>query len=425
MEYNLEKKKKTFIFISVFLVILNSMLAGIGIYGYRTSPPLFVAAIIFTALTIKLYRKEKIVGNLPKCITVLFIIMGISYGLWGVVYFVPTYVLCGYAFLIQLPLFYMCANRDDIKYLVICYSKAYVILSAIVFFICLMIAPLTGGQYCGVFNNPNLLGHVLSSVAMCIFFLFETEIHLRYRIALLSLFGLLVAFTLFSRSRTTLLAIICVTAVYCVYLVITKKGLLKRVAAFLFAIIIIVPLTSMFFQKVTPKICQLTGIEVDMSRYNLQWELAAAYEKYLKGLNKDGSFTSGRVQIWRDFISKIELKGHEIDVLVVDYSGGSFSVNAHNTFIQVAYQSGALAGIAFICIIVILGIFVLRNMCINKITVYDLFAVGCIANVLPYLLLANVVFPYTSYSMLPVWIIVMPYYFVKYRKGDKVCNLET
>lgn len=284
--------------------------------------------------------------------------------------------------------------------------------------------PLSGEQYCGIFNNPNLLGQFVSSAAICVIYLYEKEERQKIRIPLLMLFGMLFALTIFSRSRTTLLAFACVAVVYLIYILITKSGLMKRMVAFLLAVMIMLPVSYGVLGVVTPAICELTGIEIDM-RYSLQDELEATYDRYMKGLNNEASFTSGRSQIWCDFIEDTGLKGHKSDVLEVKYSGGTYTVNSHNTFIQVAYQSGIISGLAFVLVFGAACIYILRIILKKSFNKEDLFAAGCVANSVPYLLLANVLGPYAAYSMLPFWLITIPYYFIKQcEKGDKICNSE-
>ena len=419
MEQNFEKKERYLLMAGTFLIVANCFAGALGGYGNRTSPPMFVAALILTVITFRFYLKDKIVGRLPLYVSIPLIIMGLSFCLWGVVYFVPTYILFGYTFLILLPLFYVCVKKESMKLITLYFSRSYVIVSAAVIAVCLLAAPLTGGQYYGVFNNPNLLGQFLSSAAVFTIYLYEVEDSRKARIFMLALFGMLVAFTLFSRSRTTLLAFACIAVAYALYCLITRTELLKRVLAFVLAMVIMVPLAFGCFNIVTPKVCDITGIDIDMYSNGLEEELTDAYNRYLKGIADEGSFFSGRTNIWADFMADMGFKGHKEDALTVKYSGGEFSVNAHNTVLQVGYQSGFLSGIAFLILYIVIGISALRRILNKKATKEDLFAAACAANTLPYVVLASVVGPLTTFMMLPLWLIAVPDFFVTYKKGEE------
>lgn len=401
----------------MFIIVANSVFAGLGLYGYRTSPPMFVAALILTILSFKFYFKDRIVGTLPNLIKIPMIIIGVSYGVFGIAYFVPTYILCGYAFLIQLPIFYCAVKRDYLKEMMITFTKAYVIIATLVLIACMLFAPLTDGQYYGIYNNPNLFGQFLSPIAISAIYWYEISEVKRTRIIMLVIFGLSLAFTLFSKSRTTLLAFACIAVVYFIYIIITKKKFVKRFAAFAIAILVMVPATFGTLYSITPVVCSLTGIEVNMQERSLEDELLGAYSRYTKGLKDDGnSFTSGRTEIWKDFLRDTGLKGHKVDALIVEYSGGSYSVNSHNTFIQVAYQSGIISGIAFLLMFGAICIYIVRKALKKTVSQEDLFAAGCLANALPYLMLANVIGPYATFATVPFWLMMIPYYSVKYKE---------
>lgn len=415
MSFELDKKVKQLINISVFLVVLNCFASNLGLYQYRTSPALLVSAGILTFLAIKTYYIEKCLERMPYYILVPICLMGIAYGLAGLVFVVPTYVLDGYIFALQLPLLYVCLKKGHMKEIIKAYCNAYLILSALALLVCMLLSPLTGEQYQGIFNNPNLLGEYLSGIAMCVIYMYEEETIPKKRIVYLLIFGLSVAFTIFSRSRTTMLAYALLAVVYLIYILKTKGHLWKRLIAFLLAIIIAVPGTYFILSQLTPVISDTTGIVLGTGGVvsdsdSLSEEIENTADRLFKGVNDGSSFSSGRVEIWQTYLKNLSLKGHAPGLLTFYYYGEYHQANAHNSFLHVAYQSGLLSGIAFIFIFGIMCIHTLKHLAKKNYSNESLFAMCVLANALPYILLSNAVGPYTAFSLLAYWIVVIPYY---------------
>lgn len=420
--FNLKKNTTAVLSISMFLVVLNCFVSSLGLYNNRTSPPLFVASLILTGLFIMLYIKNHSVIKLPCYVTIPIIFIGIAYGIAGVFYFVPTYIMLGYIFALQLPLLYTAIKDDYYGELIASYCKSYVVFSVLIFVACFISAPLTGEQYQGIFNNPNLMGEFLSALVVALLFLYENETKKNSKVLILILFGISVAFTLFTRSRTTMLAYALIAISYFIYIFIKRIDLKRCIVSYILAIVIFVPITFVILNNVTHSICEITGITITSESFvddtenekpannNIKDELEATKNRLFKGLTDGNSFSSGRVQIWYTYLTNLTLKGHEPDRLIINYGGQELQANSHNAFLHVSYQSGIISGFAYVFIYC--TVFVLAFNRVRKKNLSDeiLFSMCILANSIPYIILSNTLGPYTSFSILAFWVIVVPFY---------------
>ena len=180
--------------------------------------------------------------------------------------------------------------------------------------------------------------------------------------------------------------------------------------------------------KVTPLICKQTGITFDTKEQksevaaagDLSSEVKKSYSRMFKGISGNGSFTSGRSEIWGTYLNEVSVRGHARDYLPVLYRDKIIKANSHNTFIQVAYQAGVVAGICFLIFIMYTWIMSIKYIFKGRLDPYRLVAIAGIWNAIPYLLLSNNLGPYSSFTMTVVWVICVPIlYSISNRLGKK------
>ena len=186
-------------------------------------------------------------------------------------------------------------------------------------------------------------------------------------------------------------------------------------------------------EKVNPLICKQTGITFDTKEQksevaaagDLSSEVKKSYSRMFKGISGNGSFTSGRSEIWGTYLNEVSVRGHAPDYLPVLYRDKIIKANSHNTFIQVAYQAGVVAGICFLIFIMYTWIMSIKYIFKGRLDPYRLVAIAGIWNAIPYLLLSNNLGPYSSFTMTVVWVICVPIlYSISNRLGKRMSSME-
>lgn len=428
--FYLEKKEDWTIKAGIALMVVSNFASNLGLYGGRTSPAILIECLILTAITVVLYRNHIIRNRIPVFLLVILWGIGVSFAISGIVYRVPTYLIDAIIFIFQFPFFLACIRLKDLETVVKSFSWSYAICFCICFCISVVISPLTGGQYYGIFNNPNLFGESLTMTVLCIIFLIEQctlSYKKKHRVFLLVLFGIAVALIVFTRSRTSVLSLGLISLVYLIYLIRHKNEIVKRILILVIAVAVLLPASYGMLMKVTPLICEHTGVTFDTKEQSsevatagdLSSEVKKSYSRMFKGLSGNSSFTSGRSEIWATYLSEVSFCGHAPDYLEIVYHGKIIKANSHNTFIQVTYQAGCIAGILFFVFIIGIWVISIRILFKEKLDFYYFFAIACIWNAIPYLLLSNNLGPYSSFTMTSFWIISVPVVCFKFNRLKK------
>ena len=428
--FYLEQKEEWVLKAGIALMVVSNFISNLGLYGGRTSPAILVECCILTIVTVVLYRNHKISNKIPLFLLIVLWGIGVSFAISGLIYKVPTYLIDAIIFILQLPFFWACVRLKDIENTVKSFSWSYALCFFICFCISALVSPLTGGQYYGIFNNPNLFGECLTMAVLCIVFLIEqSEFNNKKKVIFLfALFGIAVALIIFTRSRTSILSLALILLVYFIYLLRHKNEILKKICILAVAVIVLLSASYGMLMKVTPLICKQTGITFDTKEQksevaaagDLSSEVKKSYSRMFKGISGNGSFTSGRSEIWGTYLNEVSVRGHAPDYLPVLYRDKIIKANSHNTFIQVAYQAGVVAGICFLIFIMYTWIMSIKYIFKRRLDPYRLVAIAGIWNAIPYLLLSNNLGPYSSFTMTVVWVICVPIlYSISNRLGKK------
>ncbi len=216
--------------ICIILLVFNCFFSNLGLYNYRTSPALFVSICLLILFI--LYNKKcfiiKELSTSMKIVIILMQIIGTSYAINGVIYKVPTYILLFILFSIILPIYFIEANMIKLNKVIDIYTKANIISFLIFTFAVFLFSPINQEQYAGIFNNPNLLGEYISVVIMSLIFQFEKIKNNKYKSGILILFGISVAFMIFSMSRTTLVSVVFIGIIYLIFNIRNKLNIKKK-----------------------------------------------------------------------------------------------------------------------------------------------------------------------------------------------------
>lgn len=420
--------KKDEIYLTAFtgLFVINLFLSNLGIYGGRTSPALLLSSailLVFSCLMVGLRQKGT---RFPVKRWIPFIGIGILFFIYGIKFKVPTYIVYAFIFLFQMPVFIFSIDREILTRIILSFSKWFVLLYSLYIAASFLISPLEKGQYCGIFTNPNLWGECTVTAILVILYLFDKTDKLKFKTCLALLFGISVANVLLSRSRTTLVVVIAVIIVYIVYIIRIKKyAFNKKAALYLLAIALLgILLTYVILINITPYTAKAIGIEIGKEDLSDGFEesISGTYGRYLKGINDDGSISSGRVEIWKTYIPQLSISGHDaVDLPIEGHFEKGFKTNAHNTFIQIGYQGGIPALVLFVAQFIIMGIFYLRKLFGKEVSMENYLLIASFGQAIVYMMLANPFGPYSSFSLIIYWMYILPTYMLQ---DEEPCHVK-
>lgn len=226
--------------------------------------------------------------------------------------------------------------------------------------------PIDESQYGGLFINPNGLGQWIAFAMPLVLFLYDNELKPKIKKLYFCEIILIILLTYFSKSRTSIIAILLMLCVYCALSLKDKKMCLKKSiksAASFSAYLVVILILTMGINRLTTSFVDYCDIDVyylyrsgDSSASN-NTEIkpiinnASVIERF-EGKDKTGStandYSSGRLGIWETALSKLNLKGHPSREHIVSDRNGDVGANAHNTVIQYAYDNGIITGVAFL-----------------------------------------------------------------------------
>lgn len=419
-----KNREDLYITVLIGLFTLNLFLSNLGLYGGRTSPSLLAGSISLLLLSVLMIKNRKMGLKFPAKRWIPFIVIGILFLIYGIQFRVPTYILYAFIFLFQMPLFIFSIDRKILSKIMLNFSKWFVLFYGLYVVASFLISPLEAGQYCGVFTNPNLWGECAAAAILVILYLMEKTSNVKFKFYLFALFGIAIANVIFSRSRTTLITVIGIIFVYAVYLVRVKAVDKKKIGCFIAAMALGVSITYGILAHITPYTADAIGIEIgemDLSG-GFEKSLSATYERYMKGINNEGSLSSGRFEIWKTYIPELSIFGHDpADLPIKGYFDQGFETNAHNTFIQIGYQSGIPALILFAFQFIVMGIYYLKKMFGKEFGSEDYLLVAAFAQAIIYMMLSNSFGPYSSFSVLSYWMFILPSYMIR---DEEPCSVE-
>lgn len=329
----------------------------------------------------------EIKANKLACLFV--ILLGIGFLLSGIKLNVIGYIAYFIAFGMVLPWLYI----RNVNYTLVITSlvSATIYLNVLFIIISFLIAPLNQGlQYEACVGNANSLGLIISFFTICnicfIFYVLDSSKHRKIICKINLIFN--GVFLLLSESRTAFLAV-----VFCILVLlldIIKKGkatikkiVLSGVLLFL-TIFISFNASVMWLTHVTPLL--LDGIEdyIGVSLFEDE-ELESGspngqitsnetsrfehfMKKMTKGLGSTGRFSSGRAEIWINFISELNIIGHSSETLIIETNiDGTMERDAHNSTLQIWYSAGLFTGFVFFSITILMIKYVARCVLGNKV----------------------------------------------------------
>lgn len=362
------------------------------------------------------YRELFLVNTPLLCLAVLFSVkeelkpvkwrMSLMTGwiLCGLIIMLPlpdmagrgTFIMFGGMMAFIFPAFYFVwNNRGDYQSL---YKSAAIatVLTTLVFFVkCFLEAPIVlGAAYEGITDNSNTIGIASIGGAIAALALIAAEDG-KLKYLYMILFGFFISFTWISGSRASLLAILLAGVAFAIVLIrknasFGPKGIFKS-----FADLLIIAIVAALM---------LTGIKAVMTRdepivHNAKLEAAVEREleaeakarkesleagiiseytynrlneiangtydpdkyaegegditdKFTKGDGKVENLSSGRMSTWRYYYHHLGIMGHSRANGDPYIKERGLTAAAHNTYLEISYRSGIIAGLLYAAIAV-------------------------------------------------------------------------
>lgn len=289
-------------------------------------------------------------------------------------------------------LFLVWINRKDYYQLFFEVAKSANIALLVLIVGSLLFIPVTESQYRGITLNPNGLGQWISFGLPMIFYLYEIErrnarrgIRLLYAFEIVCIYYLCYA----SISRTALISIAAMTCVYGAWYVYSRRHErlivhLKKALAFVvvaaasLALIIGVnsviarniPIGNKYVAMQNKSVMSIGGdIELDKQSQNTSDVMKHQFEHFderLSGQDKGDSsanaYSSGRIGIWKQTISMLNIQGHPSREHIITARNGDVGSNVHNTVLQFAYDNGIITGVLFACLMIVSAFILIRRI---------------------------------------------------------------
>lgn len=356
------------------LLQCSLMLIGICAYMYSSLLPINVHLLI-----------KCIIGVLIMAAIILFSIdreikpvkvNPIIVGLWGMIAVFQLiggivtsveYLPMGCVWLIGFPiLFLVWNNRKDYEVLFKGIYKGC-LYSAMFCMVCSMIfIPINSSGYAGVFRGINAIStHASAIFGIILLKILTTKLKNVYVDFVVGC--MLMSFAFFSHSRSIALIVIGVVIVALfVSIVILKvqiKDILKKSAILILGSI----LTTFLVFQINSVSTQI--FKQDSSQKANMESVMDGYVSRMEGKDKAGqgidNYSSGRIGIWKEAISKFKVFGNPSRDHIVTERNGDVKNNTHNQFIQVFYNNGIIAGILF-CVMVIISFVIVFKRCFKE-----------------------------------------------------------
>ncbi len=365
----------------IFFIIVVGLIVDVSISVDYQIKMLFLS-IVFIAVLFFSYDKnfKNKITRFKIILILLFISLGICFLFNGIILKSNGYILYSMIYILIIPCFLIIKINWE------CNIKAFIsgvyVSNWLFVIVSFIIAPInrTPGGYTSLVGNQNYLSALLSVFFICllIYNYINKGIFCKILIAVNLLFLIL------TQSRTGILVCSISFVIYILYLykrkVLNKKDIVHSLVVFILAILaslavfyFITPNTYSYFEKNFSTVIKNINYVDD---YDIKFS-DSFLEKMGKGiLNSKGRLTSGRSEIWNEYIKHIEFKGHKKETIEVYDNGIIQERDAHNSILQISYSGGILAGVILSLIFLLFFVFSIKNLInIRRINIFNIFII--------------------------------------------------
>ena len=258
-------------------------------------------------------------------------------------------------------------------------AKSSFLIGVVLIVVTLLFAPMgedtaVSGRYCGLTTNPNILAMLLMvSLSGTLFLLRpKTKAALFYVVVV----GIHMGLMMLTDSRGGIIVGVMEIAAWAVLSIrreYQNSGMkfVAIVIAFVIGIAACVPVTSVIVNR---------GRESEITVADTQADVTETENKSNDRFSSEGkdlnTFTSGRIEIWKWYISRFTIFGNDCTEHKVQIDGTSGSTSyAHNTYIEIAYRYGIPAGVSYVFFMCALIVYLIRAALIRGKSSYVLIVV--------------------------------------------------
>lgn len=365
------------------LLTISFMLISICAYCYMILP-IYVhllwkcvigAFLMLLILVFSIDRKLQLV-KWNKGIVSLWVIFGLFRFLSGFTASIEYFPLAC-IWLIGFPfIFFVWNNRKDYYALFHHLYKGFLYPTMAFFVLSIVFAPIGEQAYTGIAGNANAVGLHISAIFPLVFsvFLLEKNAGKKVKIINMICLWLSISFAFYSRGRTITLVIVGVVVVgFLASFLCLKDRLLhivkKMAVLFIGSIVTIVLciLVNGFFTSILPNYSYEAAANQESASVD---DAVSGFLNRVEGKDKAApglnNYSSGRIGIWMEAINNLNFKGNPSRNHIVTDRNGDVGNNAHNVFIQFAYDNGIVAGVCFLLLIIFSTITTIRGCFFSK-----------------------------------------------------------
>ena len=369
------EKTKDRIFVACgFMIFFMTFISGSQYFSFR-----YLYTFVFDCLMLGIM----ILCSLPqdmkpivfdKKLLIPGFIFGLSELISGLlldIYYLSHAILC----LMVYPVIYMVWNNTDVTHIFGLLLKISKLSFLFYFLVHFLFYPIEHRKYGGFIGNTNYNAFFLTLFACCFFLeLLIGKKNKRDYIFLLICYGLNGALLYCTNSRTGLLVVLLAHGLSIILLlIIFKKSFwklyAKRIIVLLVSVLLFTPITIFIFQ--IPKfLIQQINLQVNEdveSTVELPFSAFAnavinIQDTWAEKTSTEGKdiirISTGRIDIWKGYLSQLRLVGHAKSDTFTTVTEGVEHINGstHMVILQYAYQFGILAGLSFLGINLIAGI---------------------------------------------------------------------
>ena len=266
-------------------------------------------------------------------------------------------------------LYFVWADRKDVEILYIIVCKATLLAFFIYFTYNLILSPLTEDTaYYGIAINPNSNGFIGLAGIISALYLICAE-RAKWHYILLSGMSMALIYVSLSRASVIAAVLVLLTFIICYY-----RSKIERKMSFLKTTLVIFSVIAVIFVSLGTYRCFLINITPEINSYVTSEMILEVYAEdqggedgnvLLEKFNKGDDFnelTSGRYQIWKAYVEKLNLLGNERGEMGLYIDSLGRNASSHNNYIEIAYRSGIPAGLLYAFVAVYAAIYAFRFM---------------------------------------------------------------
>lgn len=409
---------------------------------------IFFAIVILFSLKgeLKPLKFNKLI-TIPWFVTTLLILLS---GIIVSYQFLPF----GMFLLIGLPCFYFVwGNRGDFSVLYNSIALGALHMMTVTVILSLLFAPLKlGARYMGIFTNLNGFAFICCAVTpFAIYGFFKWNGFKKWY----SLYILVttVVFVIFSGSRTGIISLVACGAAWLLFSIVSSSGFKSFVKKVVVpSLIMLLALVVVFFvhgwaltqvnQYVGTDIVEVVNAiqlkcfnESDYYEYNndrgngtadsnIFYYLTNMSDRLETGGKEANTYSSGRVIIWETYFKELNLTGHS-SLYKFDIPDRGVSATAHNNILQVAFDSGIPAGVAYTVCCIASGLLAFLLAIKNRKKGIDWalpFIVVC--GFAPVALLATAYIPFENINALGYYVVLGALFLANKTKAETTDNKD-